>query len=176
MKSTAWLICQWNELCFCFFWIKSMQRVLCRGITSYLARKINVFKKKKIFCWAYNSSFLFEVTMVHVIRWGKKYFSLKNQVNYKHAPDKRDFNCVECIRRRRSCHTCHTVNVCDSRRASLELREEAQWQKTDVISGLRSCQHVSANNDRYAGLPFFCLPGMRSSLCCRRGFTGGIMW
>lgn len=112
--------------------------------------------------------------MVHVIRWGKKYFSLKkNQVNYKHAPDKRDFNCVECIRRRRSCHTCHTVNVCDSRRSSLELREEAQWQKTDVISGLRSCQHVSANNGRYAGLPFFCLPGMRSSLYCRRGFTGG---
>lgn len=70
-----------------------------------------------------------------------------------------------------SCHTCHTVT--DSRRrASSELHQEAQWQETDVISGLHSRQHVSANDGRYAGLPFLWPAGMCRSLHCRRGFTG----
>lgn len=61
------------------------------------------------------------------------------------------------------------------RLAALELHEEAQWRKTDVISRLHSCQHVCANNGRYAGL--------RSSACleCALDFTvsttsPGIMW
>lgn len=99
-------------------------------------------------------------------------------MNEKHAPDKRDCNCVECIGPRRPCHTCQTVSAYDSRRRTAALPWSCARRPSDRRL-MCSLGFTPANTSlpTTAGMTV-CrssvrLPGMCTWLHCRRSFTGG---